>query len=282
MFRRYGIIGLIMILLAEVNFYFKLEPFATWYFPIVWFGYIFVIDAIIYLIRNHSCLMNHRKKFLVLLVLSSVFWWIFEFVNVGVTNWAYDAVGGLNNALPGNLLKFIYKSVAFSTVLPAVLETYWLIREVHLFDNLKLRKKHNVSKTLIYGMMLFGIFALVAPLMLPKYFFPLVWMSFFFLLDPINYLHKQPSIIKHLKDRKLKVPLSLMLAGLVCGFFWEFWNYWAVIKWHYSVPFVGFFKVFEMPILGYGGYMPFALELYAMYHFVVYLYRREINVLKLH
>lgn len=282
MFRRYGIIGLIMILLAEVNFYFKLEPFATWYFPIVWFGYIFVIDALIYMIRNHSCLMNHRKKFLVLLVLSSVFWWIFEFVNIGVTNWAYDAAGGLNNALPGNLLKFIYKSIAFSTVLPAVLETYWLIRDVHLFDNLKLRKKHNVSKVLIYGMMLFGIFALVAPLMLPKYFFPLVWMSFFFLLDPINYLHKQPSIIKHLKDRKLKVPLSLMLAGLICGFFWEFWNYWAVIQWHYNVPFVGFFKLFEMPILGYGGYMPFALELYAMYHFVVYLYRREVKVLKLH
>ncbi len=282
MFRFYGILGLIMILLAEVNFYFKLEPFATWYFPIVWFGYIFVIDSLIYMIKNHSCLMNHRKKFLVLLVLSSVFWWIFEFLNVGVTNWAYDAVGGLNNALPGNWLKFVYKSIAFSTVLPAVLETYWLIRDVHLFDNLKLRRKHKISKTLIYGMMLFGIFALVAPLLLPKYFFPLVWVSFFFLLDPINYLHKQPSIISHLKDRKLKVPFSLMLAGLIAGFFWEFWNYWAVIQWHYNVPFVGFFKIFEMPVLGYLGYLPFALELYAMYYFVIYLYKREVKVLKLH
>lgn len=282
MFRWYGIIGLLMILLAEVNFYFKLEPFATWYFPIVWFGYIFVIDALIYMIRNHSFLMNHRKKFLVLLVLSSIFWWIFEFLNVGVTNWAYDAVGGLNNALPGEWLKFVYKSIAFSTVLPAVLETYWLIRNIHLFDNLKLRRKHKISKGLIYGMMLFGIFSLVAPLLFPKYFFPLIWVTFFFLLDPINYLHKQPSVISHLKDRKLKVPLSLMLAGLIAGFFWEFWNYWAVIQWHYDVPFVGFFKIFEMPILGYLGYLPFALELYAMYYFVVYLYKREVKVLKLH
>ena len=27
--------------------------------------------------------------------------------------------------------------------------------------------------------------------------------------------------------------------------------------------------IFEMPLLGYGGYLPFALELYAVYHFVV-------------
>lgn len=26
--------------------------------------------------------------------------------------------------------------------------------------------------------------------------------------------------------------------------------------------------VFEMPLLGYGGYLPFALELYALYHWV--------------
>jgi hypothetical protein len=27
--------------------------------------------------------------------------------------------------------------------------------------------------------------------------------------------------------------------------------------------------VFEMPLLGYGGYLPFALELYAIYHLIV-------------
>ena len=282
MFRRYGIIGLVMILLGELNFYFKIEPFATWYFPIVWFGYILVIDALVYMIKNHSYLMNHRKKFLVFLVLSSIFWWIFEFINSGVANWAYDAAGGLNNALPTSNIQFVYKSIAFSTVLPAFFETYNLLKNIHLFDKFKLKKKHKVSKALIYGMILFGIFSLIAPLIAPKYFFPLVWTSFFFLLDPINYLHNRPSIIKHLKDRNLKVPLSLMLAGLICGFFWEFWNYWAVIKWYYDVPFVGFFKIFEMPILGYGGYLPFAFELYAMYHFVVYLYKKEVKILKLH
>ena len=34
-------------------------------------------------------------------------------------------------------------------------------------------------------------------------------------------------------------------------------------KWVYHVPFFGWLKVFEMPILGYGGYLPFALEVFA-------------------
>ncbi len=108
------------------------------------------------------------------------------------------------------------------------------------------------------------------------YFFPMVWLSFFFLLDPINYLNEQPSIISHLKDRKLKIPLSVMLGAMICGFFWEFWNFWAPHKWYYNIPLLdkvpfGTIKLFEMPILGYLGYAPFGLELYAMYHFVKWL-----------
>jgi len=285
MFRKYGIIGLLMILFVEVNFFLKIEPFATWYFPIAWFGYIFVIDALVYMLRNKSYMMNQRKAFFWMFVASAVFWWVFEFINSGgISNWNYKGSTELSETirLSGTIIRQVYKAIAFSTVLPAVLETYDLIMAVHLFDEVKLRRKHKVNHALIYSMIIIGLFCLIAPLIWPKIFFPLVWTSFFFLLDPINYLHKQPSIIGHLKDKKLKVPLSLMLAGLVCGFFWEFWNYWAVIKWYYDVPFVGFLKIFEMPILGYGGYLPFALELYAMWNYVVYLYKSKVKKLKLH
>jgi hypothetical protein len=46
----------------------------------------------------------------------------------------------------------------------------------------------------------------------------------------------------------------------VCGFFWEAWNFYSYPKWVYHVPFVSWLKLFEMPLLGYGGYLPFALE----------------------
>jgi hypothetical protein len=40
-------------------------------------------------------------------------------------------------------------------------------------------------------------------------------------------------------------------------------------KWIYHAPWGNWLHVFEMPLLGYGGYLPFALELYAIYHLIV-------------
>lgn len=54
--------------------------------------------------------------------------------------------------------------------------------------------------------------------------------------------------------------LQPALAALVCGFLWELWNYGSLAKWHYSIPFVQRFPLFEMPLLGYSGYLPFGIE----------------------
>ncbi len=275
MFRKYGIIGISLIVLAELNFFFKIEPFASKYFIIIWGGYILTIDALLYKINKESLIMNNKRVFFSLFLFSAIFWWIFEFVNLRVSNWDYNRVRGLA-ALAGGFWKTVY----FSTVLPAFFETYQLIRSIHLFDKDKLRKKHRITKRFLHIMIAVGIISFLLPLIFPKYFYPLVWVAFFFILDPINYLHKQPSIISHLKDKKLTIPLSLLLAGIILGFLWEFWNYFAVTKWHYDIPFLGFFKVFEMPILGYLGYFPFAFELYAMYYFSRSLLEKEEKVLK--
>lgn len=261
MFRRYGVLGILVILFVEINYFLKIEPFATWYFPIVWFGYIFIVDAIIYKIKHNSLLSNRRWDFIGLLVISALFWWIFEFFNLSAKNWAYEGIEAVT-------IKNFYGTLAFSTVLPAFFETVELIRSVHLFDKFKLHKRHKITKTFLHTMMAIGFISFALVVFLPRYFYPLVWVTFFFLLDPINYMHKQQSIIQHLKDKKLTIPLSLLLAGIILGFFWEFWNYWAVPKWTYDVPFLEFFKIFEMPLLGYLGYFPFAFELYAMFFFV--------------
>ncbi|MCZ0454684.1 hypothetical protein, partial [Escherichia coli] len=62
---------------------------------------------------------------------------------------------------------------------------------------------------------------------------------------------------------------ALMLGALICGFFWEMWNIYSSPKWLYSTPGVEFLYVFEMPLLGYLGYLPFALELYALVHLLM-------------
>jgi hypothetical protein len=50
------------------------------------------------------------------------------------------------------------------------------------------------------------------------------------------------------------------LAALICGFFWEMWNWHSFSQWIYTVPYVERFKIFEMPLLGFLGYLPFGLE----------------------
>jgi hypothetical protein len=44
----------------------------------------------------------------------------------------------------------------------------------------------------------------------------------------------------------------------------------------YHVPFVDFWRIFEMPLLGYGGYLVFAWELFALYGLVsIFAKRRD-------
>lgn len=273
MFKKYGLLGILLIVLVEINFFLKIQPFANWYFPIVWFGYILIIDAAVYKLRGNSLISNRFPQFLGLVVISMLFWWIFEFVNIPIKNWSYSGLEGLSAG------KDLFGYLSFATVLPALFETSELIRAIHLFDNMKLARKHKITKRFLHLMIALGIVFFMAPIFLPKFAFPLVWLSFFLILDPINYLHKQPSIIGHLKDRKLAIPLSLLMAGIILGVLWEFWNYWAIPKWTYDIPFVGFFKVFEMPLLGYLGYFPFSFELYAMYWFIRSLFIHKEHLL---
>ena len=275
MFKKYGVLGIILIILVELNFFFKLQPFANWYFPLIWFGYIMVIDALNYKLRKDSLLIKRPYQFLGMLISSAIVWWIFELINLNLGNWNYNGVQGTLA-----LTNVIKKTIAFSTVIPAFFETVELIRSFHLFEKNKLHKKYKISKKIIHIMIILGVISFLLPILLPKYFYPLIWLTFFFILDPINYLHKQPSIIKHLKDKKLTIPLSLLLAGIIMGVLWEFWNYYALTKWYYHVPFVGFFKIFEMPILGYFGYFPFAFELYAMYFFLRLLFVHKEHLLE--
>jgi hypothetical protein len=52
--------------------------------------------------------------------------------------------------------------------------------------------------------------------------------------------------------------------GFICGFFWEMWNYYSYPKWTCRTLGAQFLHVLEMPLLGHGGYVPFALELCAL------------------
>jgi hypothetical protein len=102
------------------------------------------------------------------------------------------------------------------------------------------------------GLALIGIF--------PDQLFALLWVSPLFIILSLQALNGQRTLLYPLRRgdwRPLVVPA---LAALICGFFWELWNYYSLARWTYAIPFVQRFHLFEMPIVGYGGYLPFGLE----------------------
>ena len=109
----------------------------------------------------------------------------------------------------------------------------------------------------------------------PKLFFPFVWISLFFILEPVNIWLGNRSIAEWTGKGNWQPVVALWLGVLTTGFFWEMWNFYSYPKWIYHVPWGGWLHIFEMPILGYGGYLPFALELFSMYHLLAGFFRAE-------
>jgi hypothetical protein len=95
----------------------------------------------------------------------------------------------------------------------------------------------------------------------PTWFFPFAWIGPLLVLVPV--VHRwmpDRSVLGQLARGDYRALVALSLCGPVCGVFWEMWNYHSSPKWEYQVPLVMFAKVFEMPALGYFGYVPFGWE----------------------
>ena len=120
--------------------------------------------------------------------------------------------------------------------------------------------------------MVLGLFFVAVPALLPApvggYLFGAFWLGFILLLDPINYRWGGHSLLRDLEHARTSTVYSFLLSGLVCGVFWEFWNYWATAKWLYVFPILQHQKIFEMPWPGFLGFPPFALECLVMYEFL--------------
>jgi len=62
---------------------------------------------------------------------------------------------------------------------------------------------------------------------------------------------------------------AFALAALICGLFWEMWNQFSLAHWEYSIPWVDRFHLFQMPLLGYAGYLTFGWECAAIGRYVI-------------
>ena len=274
-FPLYGILGLVIMGIGEILLALDIYIVAVWLTPMMWTGYILAADATLYRRKGSSWLTTRRREFPLVLLLSIGVWLLFEVLNFHIQNWTYHSV-------PDNpvIRDFAY-FWSFATIMPGVFITSGIIST---FTPKRFLQNHPIrSDGLFLGAgwlwFLCGLLLVVIPLLLPtaiaSYLFGAIWIGFILLIDPINERMGAPSFRRMMRERTYWPILSLLAGGLVCGFLWEAWNFQAFLAggghWIYLVPEP--LRIFglhygKMPLLGMLGFPPFALELFAMYHFL--------------
>jgi hypothetical protein len=233
------------------------RPFQAHTFTPLWLSYILFVNALTYR-RVGRCLVTHWPRFfLALFPLSALFWWYFEYLNRFVQNWHYIGIETF-----GPLTYAIHATLAFATVLPAVLSTTEWLRSYPALGAHRFRLAVQVQNRRLAaaaallaagaGLLFLGVW--------PDYLFPLLWIAPLVLIVALQVLRGEPTVFAPLARGNWRIVALPALAALLCGLLWEMWNAYSYARWVYTVPFVQGFEIFEMPLLGYAGYLPFGLE----------------------
>ena len=254
-------LGLAIMIGSEAATLAGVEPFASWNTPICWTGFILFADAVVFRARGNSWIRSAPREFGALTLASIPLWVVFEGYNLVIRNWTY--VG-----LPENpALRLFGYAWSFATVWPAIFEGAELVAIARARGTSAppalpaprgLRGPSLIAIAVGAGLLLLP---LVAPEAIAPYLAAPVFLGFIFLLDPINARLGAESLTR-------SRTINLLVSGLLCGVLWEFWNSWARAKWIYTVPIMERLKIFEMPLPGYLGFPPFALECFTMYVFL--------------
>lgn len=261
-FPAWGWIGVVILAAGWILAWSRFEWFAEWQthtFSPLWVGYIIIINALTYM-RSSRSLITHTPAYLIaLLVVSAFFWWYFEYLNLFVENWYYVQVEHM-----GAREFFWYATLPFATVLPAVMSTKLFLETFPGFsaglDNF-LRLKIPAHRQLALPLMLLASAALALTAIWTDYLFYMLWLAPLIVMVSAMMLAGKPTLFYGMARGRWKQLYLWGMAALVCGFFWEMWNYYSYTRWEYAIPFVERFHIFEMPLPGYAGYLPFGLQI---------------------
>ena len=257
-----GLLGLLLIAIAWPLSWAQSGTGLQYTFFPLWLGFILAIDGLVLRRTGTSLIVRSPKIMAAMFVVAMPYWWTFEAINSVTHNWVY--IGSKENT---NVLDYLESSLAFSVVIPAVFEVSELIGSFGFIKRFARLPALVLNRQQVILVAVLGLTSLAALLVWPTYLFPITWICLFFIFDPINHLTGRPSIISQVRNGDFRLVIAFALGALVCGFFWEMWNNEASVSWEYNVGIFDFARVFQMPLLGYGGYLPFGLETYAVFHF---------------
>lgn len=267
----YGWLGLAVMAVSEVALYSGVQLVATWFTPLMWTGYILLVDALVASWRGVSWLTTRRREFGFLALLSVLSWLLFEIYNFKLKNWVYIGTP------PEPWARDMGFFWSFATITPALFETAELLHPLPAGAAYAKEPRGAWAG----GLTLLGLALIAIPPALPDgiapYTFAAVWLGFILLLDPINLRLGSPSMLREWMQGRRAVVWRWLLAGLICGLLWEAWNFQTLARggagWLYTMPQWIHDLVFglhygKMPLAGLLGFPPFALECFAIYYFL--------------
>ncbi|OGA72816.1 MAG: hypothetical protein A3G81_11985 [Betaproteobacteria bacterium RIFCSPLOWO2_12_FULL_65_14] len=222
-------------------------------FTVLWVGYIIAMNALAYRRAGHAPLTRRTGWFLALFPASAAMWWLFEYLNQFVANWHYAGVEAADD-----WDYFVQGTLPFSTVLPALASTQAWLSTFSRLDSAALPAVRGPA-WFATAALVAGVAALAGMALWPESLFSALWLGPLAILAGLQRLVIGESFFAPLARGDWRCVVQPALAALVCGFFWELWNFGSLAKWHYSVPYVQRFELFEMPLLGYAGYIPFGV-----------------------
>jgi hypothetical protein len=212
-------------------------------YPVIWWGVLPVMDAVNQRWRGQSLWRGRTGWFLgVLLPFSVLFWVFFEILNLPTPQWLYFG------AIRSVAIQVAFGFAAFATVIPIVVECWWL----------------SAGPVCLPSLAAFKWPALIAAFV----FTCLPFLNDWFWLNQGMWLVPALLILPFLPQGDCggvaHFGLRLTAAGVLAGLLWEGFNWPSRTHWEYLIL-RGAPHLFQMPIPGYAGFVPFALSALAAY-----------------
>lgn len=249
--------------------------------PLFW-GLVLLIDGWTYVRNGGKSLISERPQEMVGIGVSSAMgWMLFEYLNFFVDdNWYYPF---------GNIIdreQFLLYAIIISTgLLPLSFVFYELFLSFKVFKNRFIQgPKLVLSETIKTILLVACLLGLLGSGLYPDTLFFSLWLTpgilIGLVLDKVGVWTPLRSIGQGNWNPTLVFALTYLAAGLCL----ECENYFSGIHngrevtftmapayWQYNLPYVNDFHLFEMPILGFLGYMPFSLYVWAWWIAFAYI-----------
>lgn len=236
--------------------------------PLFW-GFAFMLDGWVYVRQGGKSMISKHPQATIGIGVSGISGWlIFEYLNFFVDdNWFYPKAD-----LIGSNEFVIYAVLGSSGLLIPTIIIYHLLTT---FDWLNFKYKNGpkislspFAQNIVLAVALGGLFLTS---FFPDQLFTILWFAPLIILLVVLEKMKVWTPVTPIKNGDWSYTALTALSYLIFGFLLECWNYlsgthdggelvtYCPDYWVYSIPYVSVFHVFEMPILGFVGYLPFGV-----------------------